>query len=78
MKNLLFVLIGILPLTLFAQQEPDMSFEFSIEDPAYQKEAGPLLCIDSAHNNFHTLEGGFAPFGLGIESVPPRKGVHNL
>mgnify|MGYP003676064580 CR=1 FL=1 len=62
MKNLLFVLIGILPLTLFAQQEPDMSFEFSIEDPAYQKEAGPLLCIDSAHNNFHTLEGGFAPF----------------
>lgn len=62
MKNLLFVLIGILPLTLFAQQEPDMSFEFSIEDLAYQKEAGPLLCIDSAHNNFHTLEGGFAPF----------------
>ncbi|MFD2532373.1 hypothetical protein [Gracilimonas halophila] len=62
MKNLLFVLIGILPLPIFAQQQPDMSFEFSITEPAYEKGAGPMLCIDSAHNNLHTLESGFSPF----------------
>lgn len=62
MKKLIFILFGILPLTLFAQQQPDTSFTFSIGESAYEKGEGPVLCIDSAHNNFHTLEGGFAPF----------------
>lgn len=68
MKKLIFVLFGILPLTLFAQQQPDLSFTFSIEEPAYEKGEGPVLCIDSAHNNFHTLEGGFAPFARVMEA----------
>lgn len=62
MKNLLFILVGLFPFTLLAQQEPDMSFSFSISEPAYEKGSGPMLCVDSAHNNFHTLDGGFAPF----------------
>lgn len=67
MKKFIFVLLATSPFALFAQQQPDMSFSFSIDKPAYEKAEGPELCIDSAHNNLHTLEGGFAPFGRVME-----------
>lgn len=47
----------------FAQQRPDTAFTYLIETPAYPPGTGPLLAIDDAHHNFHTLDGGFAPFG---------------
>ena len=44
-------------------QVPDKSYNPVINDPAYQKGEGPLVCLDEAHNNFHTLEGRFWAFG---------------
>lgn len=45
-----------------AQQQPDTSFVAEFISPLYGKDQGPMVCIDAAHNNFHTLETGFAPF----------------
>ena len=44
-------------------QVPDKSYSPSIADPAYQTGEGPLVCLDEAHNNFHTLENRFWAFG---------------
>jgi hypothetical protein len=49
--------------TTVAQQRPDTAFVYSLDMPAYVTGNGPLIMVDRAHHNFHTLEGGFAPFG---------------
>lgn len=43
-------------------QEADLSFEPSINGPAYPLGDGPLVQIDEAHSNFHTIDGRYAPF----------------
>lgn len=40
----------------------DTSFEPSVPDPAYPIGTGPLVMVDEAHFNFHTIDGRFAPF----------------
>jgi hypothetical protein len=45
-----------------AQQEVDAHYRPKVEQPAYAS-AAPVVAIDEAHRNFHTLEGGYAPFG---------------
>lgn len=45
-----------------AQQVPDTTFAVNLPNPTYKQGKGPAICIDSAHNNFHTLTGGYAPF----------------
>jgi hypothetical protein len=45
-----------------AQQVPDTNFVYKIMQPAYQMGKGSLVLIDRSHHNFHTREGGFAPF----------------
>jgi len=47
---------------IMAQQRPDTSFVAEFEEPTFVKGEGPAICIDAAHNNFHTAETGFAPF----------------
>jgi hypothetical protein len=44
-------------------QRPDKSFDPTVSDPAYEAGVGPLVCLDEAHNNFHTLENRFWAFG---------------
>jgi len=44
-------------------QVPDKSYKPTVIDPAYQAREGPLVCLDEAHNNFHTLENRFWAFG---------------
>ncbi len=44
-------------------QRPDKSFNPTVADPAYETGTGPLVCLDEAHNNFHTLENRFWVFG---------------
>ena len=44
-------------------QQADLSFEPTIERPAYPHGRGPVVQIDEAHGNFHTLDGRYAPFG---------------
>jgi hypothetical protein len=45
-----------------AQQVPDMDFAPGVERPQYAAGSGPSVAIDGAHRNFHTLDGGYAPF----------------
>lgn len=45
-----------------AQQVPDTSFTFTVNQPSYSQGNGSLILIDEAHNNFHTIETGFSPF----------------
>jgi hypothetical protein len=45
------------------QQLPDTAFKPAIPRPAYATGAGPRLCLDEAHHNFHTLDNRFFVFG---------------
>ena len=45
-----------------AQQVADTSFAPAIGRPAYDAGRGPRVAIDEAHLNFHTADGGYAPF----------------
>jgi hypothetical protein len=44
------------------QQVPDRAFNPRLDKPEYVAGRGPLVVIDAAHLNFHTAEGGYAPF----------------
>lgn len=46
-----------------AQQVPDSSFNYRSRVPAYAKGQGPVVVLDEAHNNFHTLGGRYYAFG---------------
>jgi len=43
-------------------QQADLSFEPSIPLPVYSEGEGPVVQIDEAHFNFHTVDGRYAPF----------------
>jgi len=45
-----------------AQQVADDKADISIPVPLFAPEAGPLLVVDAAHKNFHTIDGRYAPF----------------
>lgn len=47
---------------LGAQQVADTAFRPPIEKPAYPVGKGPVVLIDEAHNNFHTVMGRYLPF----------------
>ena len=48
---------------LSAQQGPDRSYRAPVENPAYAEGKGPVVCLDEAHFNFHTLDDRFWAFG---------------
>jgi hypothetical protein len=56
------VLLAILGAPGTAQQVADETFSPAIERPAYEAGRGPRVAIDQAHLNFHTADGGYAPF----------------
>lgn len=62
--NLLFLL---LTQSVFAQQVPDTAFHFVIQKPAYPYGQGSTIAVDAAHNNFHTLDNRYGPFGKVLE-----------
>ncbi len=67
MKKLITVVVaGCFPLmvatTLPAQQIADPDFKFVNEEPAYEQDQGPLVLVDEAHSNFHTIGGRFGTF----------------
>jgi hypothetical protein len=45
-----------------AQQISDPDFNPSVARPAYESGKGPLVAIDEAHYNFHTVDGRYQPF----------------
>lgn len=62
MKIFHIFLLFLLPILAFAQQVPDSSFTYPIENPRFAEGTGPIICIDAAHNNFHTMEGRYYAF----------------
>jgi len=63
MKVISMVILSCLALDMSAQQVPDSSFRFTPESPAYPKGKGPVVHVDEAHNNFHTLGTRYYSFG---------------
>jgi hypothetical protein len=45
-----------------AQQVADTAYRFPNPNPAFAPGEGPTVCVDGGHNNFHTIEGRYAPF----------------
>lgn len=62
MKTISSLLFLLFSFSLYAQQEPDTSRFFRIDDPQYLPGVGPVVLIDEAHHNFHTLNGRYAAF----------------
>jgi len=63
------------------QQLPDSSFHFANAHPAFAAGAGPAVCVDAAHNNFHTLEDRYYAFGRliradGFRSISLTERLH--
>lgn len=46
-----------------AQQLPDKDFRPAVGAPMFAEGKGPVVCLDEAHHNFHTLDGRFHAFG---------------
>lgn len=44
------------------QQVADSNFHFENATPAFDRGAGPVVCIDEGHHNFHTASGRYKPF----------------
>lgn len=57
------VLAGGAAPTLRAQQVADSSFTVKIGAPAYAGASAPVVLLDEAHTNFHTLDGRYLVFG---------------
>lgn len=69
MKTLITALsILISGLQLQAQQVADSLFNPPIVLPAYDKDTGPVVFVDEAHHNFHTLDGRYRSFGDLLEN----------
>ncbi|MBN1212486.1 MAG: hypothetical protein JXA92_07900 [candidate division Zixibacteria bacterium] len=64
MKSALILILTLILITssALAQQEPDTSFLPDIKNPAFQPGQGPVIMIDEAHHNFHTMSGRYLPF----------------
>ncbi len=63
MKNLINLFsLCCLSATLWAQQVPDTSFTYPIAQPKYAPDQGPVIFIDGAHHNFHTIDGRYQTF----------------
>ncbi|HRI58958.1 MAG TPA: hypothetical protein PK228_04530 [Saprospiraceae bacterium] len=45
------------------QQVPDTAYNFAIASPRYAAGKGSVVTVDAAHNNFHTLDNRYGPFG---------------
>jgi hypothetical protein len=50
-------------LTLAAQAVSDREFRVAVKNPAYAVGTGPIVCVDEAHANLHTIDNLFLAFG---------------
>jgi hypothetical protein len=54
-------IIALVAMPIAAQQMADPNFKPKIENPTYAR-AHPVVAIDEAHSNFHTVNGRYKPF----------------
>jgi len=59
----LLLLVAALLTVARADPRPDPDFRPVVADPAYPPGAGPVICVDEAHHNFHRISGLFKAFG---------------
>lgn len=62
-KAFLIAVFTLLTLHLYAQQEPDSAFRYQAKKIEYPKKNGPVVYVDEAHHNFHTLGTRYYTFG---------------
>ena len=62
-KHVLTALFALASVFCAAQQIPDTAFSFPNARPHFAPGKGPVVWLDEAHNNFHTLNGRYASFG---------------
>ena len=62
-KHFLTALFAALVAFATAQQIPDTAFTLPNPAPKYAPGQGPVVWLDEAHYNFHTLDGRYASFG---------------
>lgn len=62
-KNVIFLIVFCIPIAGCSQQQADLDFIPKVDSPLFEQGIGPLMLVDNGHNNFHTLEDKFAPFG---------------
>ena len=60
--DIVFVVLMLAASSTAAQQVRDTSFRFENTNPAFPAAAGPVVCIDEGHNNFHTADGRYWAF----------------
>lgn len=60
------------------QQVADTSFKANVGAPAYPAGSGPVVLIDEAHHNFHTMDGRYLAFARLLQkdgyTVKPLRG----
>lgn len=64
----IIVLLMFIVTNLHAQQVADTLFQPVIDRPFYPIGKGPIVSIDEAHNNFHTLNGRYQAFAKVLQS----------
>ena len=64
MRNKTFALVALafLAASTGAQQVSDTAFAPPVPSPMYKKDSGPVVLLDEAHFNFHTVDGRYQPF----------------
>jgi hypothetical protein len=62
--KLTFILTFLATSFVAGQQVPDTQFEPAIKKIAYAANTGPLILVDEAHHNFHTIDNRFKPFSM--------------
>jgi len=78
-RTVLILSLAVLPFMCIGQQKNviqkvDKDILFEVRNPAYETESGPIIFIDEAHNNFHTINGRYRPFAdfLGMDGYRVR------
>jgi hypothetical protein len=67
-RNLMLLAALAIPVPGLTQQVADSSFDAAVADPAYPRGTGPVIAIDEAHHNFHTMNGRYLPFARLMEA----------
>lgn len=72
-----FLFLVILTTSTFAQQVADSAFTHQIDAPTYAFGKGPVVTVDEAHFNFHTINGRYYPFAklLAQDGYQLRPGI---
>ena len=66
-------------LPCLAQQVADRDFAPAVSPPAFAQGKGPVVCLDEAHHNFHTLDARFFAWPPADDpGRPPYRGMRPL